>query len=663
MQTRHHPGIGVLILFSLLWSALPGVGAPPADAEAKIDGKLIAALMKSQDGTTPFFAVFGERAQLGQAFQVADRKARGRLVMDLLIATADRSQNGARGFLKGRGVKHTAFWVENKIYVEKGTLDIARMLAKRPEVAAIIPEAIYTPPLPLISPAAVQPVGWNLPMIGVPQVWDTYNNFGAGIVVANIDSGVQYNHPALVRQYRGNLGAGSFNHNGNWYDPANACGGVPCDTGNGHGTHVMGTMVGDNGGGIVIGAAPAAKWISCKACSAQQCPDSALIACAQWILAPGGDPSLRPDVVNNSWVGGPSGDVWYRSYVQNWRAAGIFPAFAAGNAGPGCGTVASPGDYPEAFATGATGMTDLIFDLSSRGPSFFGETKPDVTAPGVSIYSSVPTDQYMFMSGTSMASPHTAGLVALLWAIRPSYRGNVAATEWLLQSNAAPKMTAETCGGLPLGAVPNNTYGSGRLDAKRSVDAATAVQQPPTVSISSPSAEGQQFYCGTRVVFAGTASDVRDGNLSSRIIWTGAGVPAGDIGSRTIKTFQCDRLGNQVVRAKVQNSSGLTATDFVVVNIVNPGIPSAPSDLAATLSGTTVHLVWRDNATGENGFKVYRRQMSGGVWGTWLMRKRIDAPDSTSFSEPAAAGTYAYYVQAFNAMGESTPSNTVIVTR
>lgn len=116
----------------------------------------------------------------------------------------------------------------------------------------------------------------------------------------------------------------------------------------------------------------------------------------------------QPDVVNNSW-GGSGGQNWYQSYVQNWRSAGIFPAFSNGNAGPACGTAGSPGDYPESFASGATTSADAIASSSSRGPSAFGGIiKPNISAPGSSVRSSVPANHYASYSGTSMASPHTA---------------------------------------------------------------------------------------------------------------------------------------------------------------------------------------------------------------------------------------------------------------
>ena len=159
------------------------------------------------------------------------------------------------------------------------------------------------------------------------QVWSQYGDKGEGIVVANIDTGVQYDHPALVNQYRGNNGDGTFNHNYNWFDAAGTSPNAPSD-GNGHGTHTMGTMVGDDGAGNQIGVAPGVKWIAANGC----CPsDAALITSGQWMLEPtdlagqNPDASKRPNVINNSWGSQlPSNDPFMEDITLAWTASGIF---------------------------------------------------------------------------------------------------------------------------------------------------------------------------------------------------------------------------------------------------------------------------------------------------------------------------------------------------
>ncbi len=229
----------------------------------------------------------------------------------------------------------------------------------------------------------------------------------------------------------------------------------------------MGTMVGDDDPSLSyqVGMAPNAKWIACKGCESNSCSDFALNTCADWILAPGGSTANRPDVVNNSW-GGSGGDTWYRAKVQAWVAAGIFPAFSAGNAGSSCSTLGSPGDYQESFASAAHDSGSSIASFSSRGASAFGHdpyTKPNIASPGVNICSSVPTNNWSCSySGTSMASPHTAGAVALLWSCNPSLVGQVDATFQALQ-NSAGTPPAGNCGAPPDGQ-GNYTFGYGYLN-------------------------------------------------------------------------------------------------------------------------------------------------------------------------------------------------------
>ena len=241
-------------------------------------------------------------------------------------------------------------------------------IAARPDVKLIRANHSYAIPKETVTHSKASPstTEWGLNAINAPQVWSTFNDRGEGIVISSIDTGVRGSHAALAGHYRGNTG-GSFDNNYNWWDPLDECpSSDPCDM-NGHGTHTMGTMVGDDGdpGANQVGVAPHAKWISAKGC----CLDTALISSGQWILAPtnsAGDnprPDLRPDVVNNSWGGG-SGDPFFQPAVQAWVASGIFPAFSNGNEGAlGCGSAGSPGDLPETYAAGAFDIGGNIASL------------------------------------------------------------------------------------------------------------------------------------------------------------------------------------------------------------------------------------------------------------------------------------------------------------
>ncbi len=438
----------------------------PKDASGKIDPELVQALQ--DDGQEDFILHFAQQADLGPAYRM-DWKARGRFVYDALRATAQASQAHAKQILDSAGVEYVSFFADNSLYVRGGSASLAKALADIAEVAAVTKPGTYEIVAPIIDesvsaePQAVGDLAWGIVDTKADQFWQSYGT-GQGTIVANIDTGVQWNHPALAGAYK--CGSDPADP-ACWSDPSNICGaGGACDN-NGHGTHVMGTMVGDNDTSLQwrAGMAPGATWIACKGCESNSCSDFALNSCADWIIAPGGDPDNRPHVVNNSWGGG-GGSNWYLSKVNAWRAAGIFPAFSAGNNGPSCGSMGSPGDYQESFASAAHDSTGLIASFSSRGPSAFGYTpytKPNISAPGVNVCSSVPTNGWSCgYSGTSMASPHTAGAVALLWACSPELAGNIDLTIQALQSTAE-EATATTCGAPPSGQ-GNYTYGYGRLD-------------------------------------------------------------------------------------------------------------------------------------------------------------------------------------------------------
>ncbi len=479
--------IPVLLIITFLGLARHDAGLAAQDANSKVEGALQNEL--ATGGSADFIIHFNEQADLLPANSM-DWAARGEFVYNALRTTADRSQANARAILDAAGLKYQPFIIGNGLYVWGGTYTNAITLAELPEISSIRATKVYS-----IDPYTAQPIyagitwagellsrnalttvgaasqaitDWGITDSKADQFWSTFGVKGDGIVVANIDTGVQWNHPALIQ---------SFKCGSNPSDPAcwaepvplggiSVCGGSACDN-NGHGTHTMGSMVAKDDPTLpyIAGMAPNAKWIACKGCESTSCSDFALNSCADWILAPGGNPANRPDVVNNSW-GGSVEDAWYQSKVQAWVAAGIFPAFSAGNSGSGCSTLGSPGDYPESFGSAAHDSSRNIAYFSSRGPSVvFGDTpytKPNISAPGVSIWSTIPTNSWTLMSGTSMASPHSAGAVALLWSCNPQLIGNIDATFIALQNSADPA-PAGTCGA-PADNEGNYTFGYGYLD-------------------------------------------------------------------------------------------------------------------------------------------------------------------------------------------------------
>ncbi|MBN1954134.1 MAG: S8 family serine peptidase [Anaerolineae bacterium] len=473
--------IAVVSLLALLFSglAINWATAQVPDAGDKIEPLLAEAF---DDGAADFIVRFVEQADLTPAYYL-DWAARGDFVYDTLRETAERSQTRAIAYLEQAGLEYESFIAGNELYVWAGDLAAANELAALPEVDAIrAPRTFALDPI-VPGPSTVEPqaLAWGITDTGADQFWTAYGQ-GEGIIVAGIDTGVQWDHPALDQSFHC---PGDPSNAACWSDPENWCGGSACDN-NGHGTHTMGTMVADDDPSLTwqAGMAPNATWIACKGCGTSSCSEYALNACADWLLAPAGNPANRPHVVNNSWGGG-GGSTWYQGKVQAWRAAGIFPAFSAGNSGSGCGTLGSPGDYQESFATAAHDSSRNIASFSSRGPSDFGHdpyTKPNISSPGVSVCSTVPGSGWSCgYSGTSMASPHTAGAVALLWACNSSLVGQIDTTFQALQSttDAAP---AGNCGAPPDGE-GNYTYGYGYLNIYAAGQSYCNVTPPETGTI------------------------------------------------------------------------------------------------------------------------------------------------------------------------------------
>ena len=270
----------------------------------------------------------------------------------------------------------------------------------------------------------------------------------------------------------------------------------PCDDGT-HGTHTMGTMVGDDGLENQVGMAPNAEWIGCRNMEQGVGTPATYAECYEWFIAPyppggdpfsDGDPARAPHVISNSWTCPPSEGCTdpnvLRTVVNNVRAAGIVTVHAAGNSGSSCSTISTPAAiYDASFTVAATDSSDMIASFSSRGPVVLGDNtpaKPDISAPGVSVRSTIPGGGYSYKSGTSMATPHVAGLVALLIAAQPELAGDVDAIEAVIKETAVARYSSEGCGGDSPTSLPNHTYGSGRIDAYAAFLAATTTEPQPT---------------------------------------------------------------------------------------------------------------------------------------------------------------------------------------
>ncbi|WP_416900669.1 S8 family serine peptidase [Micromonospora echinospora] len=450
-------------------SAAPDQAGTARAVAAKVDKKVTKRI--ADTGKSAFWVFLDSQADLTTAAKLRTKAEKGAAVLRAKTAHAERSQAGVRGLLTRRGADFTPFWLVNTIRVT-GDAKLVEELATHGDVREIVaddPVSIPTP-LPGQTVATVDGVEWNIDRINAPQVWNELGVRGEGVVIGGIDTGVNYLHPALNASYRGRAADGSYDHDYNWFDPSGACStDEPCDN-NDHGSHTMGSMVGLDGENVV-GVAPNAKWIAAKGCESSSCSRTSLLASGQWMLAPtdinGANPrpDLAPDVINNSW-GNTTYDPWYAETVSAWVAAGIFPAFSNGNSGPGCNTSGSPGMYSISYSSGAFDVNNAIASFSSRGTGENGEIKPNIAAPGSNVRSSTRTG-YGSFSGTSMASPHTAATVALMWSASPAIHGDIAATRAILDSTAID-VDALTCGGT---VEKNNVFGEGRLDAYAAVEA------------------------------------------------------------------------------------------------------------------------------------------------------------------------------------------------
>ncbi|MFE7505154.1 S8 family serine peptidase [Promicromonospora sp. NPDC057488] len=455
---------------------LPGAAQPaPRLAPADPADKITPAARKAfaAPGDTTFWLRFADTADLSAAGGITSWSERGEYVYETLLATAQAAQKDAVAELEKSGIEYTSYWATNAILVEDASLGLATDLAADNEVLEIRPTAHYEAPEPVevvdaadVAPSAAGTPTWGITAINADDMWNR-GFTGEGIVVSNIDTGVDGENAALAGQYRGQ-GSSELDA----YSYFSVDGGLYPHDDDGHGTHTMGTMVGgtvSNGGANhAVGVAPGAEWIA-AAGGGDGWQDDDLIASGQWILAPfrqgwtdpAPDPAMRPHVVNNSWGADFSTDPFMEDVMTAWEAAGIFATFANGNAGEaGCQSSGSPGSRTVNYSVGAFTQSGSIASFSARGPGQSGTVKPDIAAPGANVLSTYTSPSSAYLDGTSMAAPHVAGAVALLWDAVPELVGNVQATRAILDGTARD-VNDTTCGGT---ADDNNVWGEGKLD-------------------------------------------------------------------------------------------------------------------------------------------------------------------------------------------------------
>jgi subtilisin family serine protease len=565
--------LALLVPAVLVAALATGTGTGAAAAETGSARMVdVVVVLRAQADLSRIPALYRTRAARLSAVEVA------------LRSTAVVSQRGLLSLLRTRQRQHlvdrvTPLWIVNEIGV-RATPPVVREIAARPDVRAVQPDVTVTAPAPplVIGPhtdTAGAPES-NVARVNAPALWDLGYR-GQGVVVANMDTGVDVTHPDLAGRWRG--GSNS------WYDPNGQHPTTPVDL-NGHGTQTMGVMVGGDAGGSSVGVAPDARWIAVKIFNDRGTASSTAIHQGfQWLLDPDHDPATAdaPNVVDDSWTLSTSGcTVDFQPDLRSLRAAGILPVFAAGNFGPYPGSVLSPANLPEAFAVGGTDDSDAIDPYSSRGPSACaGAVAPKLTAPDTGIRTTDLYGGYIEDTGTSVAAPHVAGALALLLSAFPGL-------------SADRQEAALEAGAVDLGpAGPDSDFGYGRLDALAAYQwlAATpdfAVSGTPSSASTAPG--GTANYAVTVAGSNGFAGDVALslGGLSGSqaSVTFSPPVVAGGAGTAQLSVATAATIAPGSYPLTITGTSGSITRTAGVTLLVSP-----PPDFGLAVTPSSVSVV------------------------------------------------------------------------
>ena len=456
-------------------------------------------------------------------------------------------------------------------------------------------------------------------------------------VVAIIDTGTQYTHPDLAANMWTNPGeiAGNgidddlngyvddvrgwdfFDHDNDPDDPS------------GHGTHTAGTVgaVGDNGIGVA-GVNWRCKLMPLRFLGPSGGYTSDAVLAVQYAAQKG----VR--VSNNSWGGGGFSQSLYDA-IDAAKSAGHLFCAAAGNYG--ANNDASP-FYPASYAldnvisVAATDNDDARASFSN-----YGVASVDLGAPGVSIASTYPGGGYVYMSGTSMATPHVAGVAALVGAQNPGWTYLQVRNRLLSTVRPTASMTGVTASGGILNAAA--ALGSG------------PVNQPPQVAISQPS-NGASVLAGASVTFSGSANDPEQGNLGAALVWTSS--LQGTIGTGTSFSRSDLAVGVHLITASATDAGLLTGSAQITLTVTSAGVPpAAPGSVTATdLNGGNARISWVDGSSNETGFEIQRETRVGNQWRNTATVGTTGA-NATTFVDHPGSGRFRYRVRSFNAVGSS----------
>lgn len=559
----------------LLFAALCWASLPTAEAASVITPELAQQLATTPPGQTlPVIIQLANRVDL-RTLPAARQGQRDNSVLKSLKNRATQTQGPLVAAIAGEGAARTRqLWIVNAVAVELRPAAINR-LAQLPGIGRIgLDATVSQPASPTASGGAVQ---WNLAAVHAPDLW-AQGLTGAGVVVANLDTGVDPDHPDISGKWRG--GSNS------WFDPHGQHT-TPYDA-SGHGTQTMGLMVGGSAGGSAIGVAPDARWIAAKIFNdAGQATLSDIHLAFQWLLDPDGDAATvdTPDVVDASWgllgVAPGSCNLEFNDDIRALKTAGIAVVFSAGNDGPAAATSGSPANNPDGYSVGATDNQNVIAGTSSRGPSGCDASIfPKLVAPGVNVltadlsFGGLPV--YATVSGTSFAAPHVAGLMALLGG------GFPAATVSDLE--AALLQSAQDLG--DPGA--DNSYGYGLANGIAAFDLLAANGASPPVITSAPplTAKQDQAYA-----YQVAATDANGDPLTYSLDVAPTGMSIAAATGLIAWTPTAAQVGSNAVKVRVTDATALTAFQSYTITVAAANrAPVAANDSYSVNQGATLNV-------------------------------------------------------------------------
>ncbi|MET8909562.1 S8 family serine peptidase [Micromonospora sp. NPDC004551] len=642
--------------------AAPAVAGPPATAAPSNADPTASA---EPAGLVKAIVVL--RSQVDPSTVVAPtRRQRTAALVRALHPRAAADQTGVLRLLarrRGQGLVTDVvpLWVLNAVAVVAQPSVIAE-LAARPDVREIRPDrTVQAPPSTATSTTAATPVEPNVAAVNAPALWNL-GHTGQGTVVATMDTGVDGSHPDLAARWRG--GSNS------WYDPNGEHPTTPTDV-NGHGTATMGVLVGGSAGGTSIGVAPGAKWIAVKIFNDHGSTTTSRIHQGfQWLLDPDGNPATpdAPDVVNNSWSGSTGGcNLDFQPDLRNLRAAGILPVFSAGNYGPDPSTVLSPANNPEALAVGALDDNAVIDPSSSRGPSACGQAiTPRLTAPGVGVRTTDLYGGYRDASGTSLAAPHVAGVLALLLGAYPDLSAD---RQQSALENAAVDL------GQP---GPDNMYGYGRVDA---LAAYQWLSTAPDFTLAASPVKATTLPGGTVTYtaavsgvhgFAGDVALTLGGLYGAPATWTiTPAVITGGTGSAQVAVTTAPTIAAGTYPLTLTGASGgLTRTAAVQLVVTPPpdfgltATPTSTSVVAGSSAGYTISVTGLNGFTGTVGLSLNGLPASVGTasFSPSILAGPGSATLGIATSKSAPPGTYALTVTGTSGSTSHSTGITLVVT-